>query len=394
MLSLPGDRLDAAGTVLGTSDARRTLLMFVALGCVVASESPKRAARLDVPLRLDHQLTCRQALSWLGVVNLAVLAAWGGHSALDGSTNAFSVLAKTGHLVGLGLWIGVLAVVLAISTSATSCRAAMSAMSGTALVGAFLTVVSGLALASKLVVSMTAVTATPYGAALLAKTGLIALAAVLGVMMRRRSAPHWSYGELGVLTAVVLLGAAMATATPAVDPGFTNDPPAVAGAPTAVRSDDLLLQARAIPARPGANTVELRIGETRRPSLGPVSSVDITVDGEEHTTTPDTHGLAFVDAVTLPTGTTAMSVVVHRVGWPDTRTTLTVATEAVAYVHPPWISSSRIRRPLLALASIVATIGLLLWRARRRGAFAGSDPGVASAVSDRPLSAQEARLGP
>ena len=121
-----------------------------------------------------------------------------------------------------------------------------------------------------------------------------------------------------------------------------------------------------------------------------MSSIDITVGAEEYTTTPDERGLAFVEAVTLPTGATAMSVVVDRVGWPGTRTTLTVVTQAVAYVHPPWISSARIRGPLLALAMIVATIGLLLWRAGGRRAFAGSDPGVASAVSDHTYGRAEA----
>lgn len=60
-----------------------------------------------------------------------------------------------------------------------------------------------------------------------------------------------------------------------------------------------------------------------------------------------------------------MSVVLHREGWQDATATLGVATAAPVYVHPPWISSARIRGPLLALAFAVAFVGLL-WHHRTR----------------------------
>ena len=119
---------------------------------------------------MRRDLTHRQLLGWFGVVDLAVLAAWGGHSALDGSLDVLTIVAKTGHLVGLGLWIGVLAVVLAVHTGRAATRSALRKMSRTAVGGAFVTVVSGLLLASSLVVSTTALLATPYGVVLTAKT--------------------------------------------------------------------------------------------------------------------------------------------------------------------------------------------------------------------------------
>ena len=73
------------------------------------------------------------------------------------------------------------------------------------------------------------------------------------------------------------------------------------------------------------------------------------------------------DGVVLSAGETAMSVVVHRDGWHDATATLSVATESPAFVEPTWISSARIRRPLLALTGCGAVVGLWAgYRARRR----------------------------
>jgi copper transport protein len=340
-------------------------VVIIALGCVALGEVQQRRAWLEVRLRAQHQLTCRQALAWVGVVDLAVLAAWGGHSALEGSTSLLTVMAKTGHLVGLGLWVGVLAVVLVMSATSRSRRAALSAMSQVALVGAFMTVTSGLVLASHLVVSITALEATTYGRYLALKIGLLAVAAVLGIRMRRRSGARWPVAELGVLSVVVLLGAAMATATPAVDPGFVVAHASPVELPIAIAADDLLLRARAIPARPGVNSVELRIGETRRPAPGEITSVDLEVDDTRYTAIPNDQGHAFLDGVTLPAGETATVVVVHRAGLADTVATLDVMTAAPAYVHPVWISSARLRDPLLAVALLVVAAGWLVVRPRR-----------------------------
>ncbi len=368
LLSLGGSRVGAARTVLGTDDARRVILVAIALACVAFGEVPRRALWLDVPLRAEGWLSCRLALAWIGLVDLAVLASWGAHSELNGSISLITVFAKTGHLIGLGLWVGVLAVVLISSTGATSRRAALASMSEAALFGAFLTVVSGLVLASQLVVSLTALAATTYGAVLAVKIGLLIVGVVAGIAMRRGSRADWSFGELGALSVVVLLGAAMATSGPAVDPGFTNDRTASSVPPAAVSADDLIVQARAIPAQPGVNTVEVRFGETRRPSPGDVTSIDILIGSETYTATPDAQGLAFATGVLLPEGQTVMSVVLHRDGWADAGAILSVATEPAVYVHPPWISSVSIRRPLLGIAIVVSMTGLLVRRrvGRRR----------------------------
>ncbi len=368
-LALGGNLASDLATVLQTSDTQRLVLVVIALGCVATSELPTRAVWLDVPVRRHHDLTCRQALGWLGVINLAVLAAWGGHSALDGSVEPGIAVAKAGHLMGLGLWVGVLAVLVAVDHGRPSLRPALSAMSRTAVTGAFLTVISGLVLTSRLIVSVTAWAATPYGQLLIVKIVLIGIAVVLGLAMRRSRRSRGTFGELALLLVVVLLGSAMATATPAIDPGFTDRTQAAPPVEPAVQIDDLLLQARAIPARPGVNTIEIRIGETRRPNPGPTVDVAIDVDGEHFVTIPDSAGVAYVEGVMLTAGETTMSATIHRTDWPDGSAVVIVSADPPVYVHPVVISSQRIWALMLVLAGALAVVGLFLIRhdrARRR----------------------------
>lgn len=365
-VSLGGDRIDAARTVLGTSDARRLVLVVIALGFIAVVEQPRRFLWVDVPVLARRSVTCRQALAWLGVGYLAVLEGWGGHSALRGPTEPAMVLAKSAHLMGLGLWIGVLAVVLVMSVGATSRRTALSAMSGYALTGALLAVVSGLLLSSRLVVSITALAATPYGTMLMIKLGLIAAAVALGLRMRRAKRARWSFAELAVLGAVILLGAAMATATPAVDPGFTDAGTVVEPARPAAIVDDLLVQVRPIPGLPGANTLELRIAETRRPSPGPVTSLEVRADGEVATVVPGDDGLAFLEGVDLPAGESEVGILVNRRGWPDAHTAVLVTTDIPVWRHDRIVSSAAIRWPLIGVAFLLAVGGAAALARRRR----------------------------
>ncbi len=368
--SLGGSLIDDALTVARTSDSQRVVLVAIALGCVVISEMSTRALWLDVPVRVGRALTVRQALGWTGVVNLAVLAAWGGHSALEGPIEPLTVLAKSAHLLGIGLWVGVLAVAVVVNVGSSQLKTSLSATSGIAVTGAFITVVSGLLLTSRLVVSLTALAATPYGRMLSIKVILVLVVVMLGLMLRRSSHRRWPIAELGVMFVVVLLGAAIATATPALDTGFTeHDDTAVPVSPS-LAVDDLIVQARAIPARPGVNTIELRIGETRRPSPGPVTDIEVSVGGDRYLSRPNADGVAYVEGVTLPDGESHVDARLRRRGTEDAPAALVVSTRPAVYVHPAFISSARIGRALVGLASVVAMLGIALW-ARRRGLAAG-----------------------
>ena len=137
----------------------------------------------------------------------------------------------------------------------------------------------------------------------------------------------------------------------------------------AVQADDLLVQARAIPAHPGVNTVELRVAETRRPSPGAITSIDVAVDGKRMVAVPNDAGVAYVEGVVLPGGDTTIDAVVHRAGWSDAGASLIVTAEPAAYVHPAFVTSARISTWLLVLAAALSVVGLgLLLRASRRRA--------------------------
>ncbi len=393
-VALGGPLVDGLGTVLRTSDAQRLVPLAVALGCVAVSELPNRAVWLDGPVRMRRDLTHRQLLGWFGVVDLAVLAAWGGHSALDGSLDALTVVAKTGHLVGLGLWIGVLAVVLAVHTGRVATRSALRTMSRTAVAGAFVTVVSGLLLASSLVVSTTALLATPYGVVLTAKTLMVAIGVLLGLAARRARTTRLARLELSVFAVVALLGAGIATATPAIDPGFTNRAHRAPVVQPARQVDDLLLQARAIPGRPGINTIELRIGETRRPNPGPVTAIEVRVGDDVLTAAPGADGLAYIEGVQLDEGENTVQATVHRADWPDGRTSLIVEADPQSYVHAPVVSSAPIGGVLTVAAGMLslAGVGLVLHGRRRRirSTRQVAPPPTAGSLGDAPIESRDA----
>jgi hypothetical protein len=232
-------------------------------------------------------------------------------------------------------------------------------------------------------VSVTALAATPYGTMLMVKLGLIAAAVALGLRMRRAKRSRWSFAELAVLGAVIMFGAAMATATPAVDPGFTDARTVVEPARPAAIVDDLLVQVRAIPGLPGANTLELRIAETRRPSPGPVTSLEVRADGEVSTVVPGDDGLAFLEGVDLPAGESEVDVLVNRRGWPDAHTAVLVTTDVPVWRHDRILSSAAIRWPLIGAALLLAVGGAAALARRRRH--------VQSSAADAPAAATRRR---
>ena len=152
----------------------------------------------------------------------------------------------------------------------------MAAVKGRALFGFFVTVGSGLLLAGRLVVSITGLLSTQYGALLVAKLALILGAVACGVVAHRRG-PRYAVIEGVVLGAVVAAGALMATAAPAVDHQFT--PAEIDTPPTSewARADDLFIRVRPVPGRPGPNALEIQVTNTRRPAPAALIGLEIGI---------------------------------------------------------------------------------------------------------------------
>jgi putative copper export protein len=355
MASIGGPPAGALRTVLASPDTRRLLPFALGVLSLMLAER-RRIGLLDARVRPRGVVTCRDVLAWAGAVELAVVIGWGDHGALSGSPNPVLVAAKSAHLVGIGLWVGVLAVALIIGAGTGATRTVLSAMSGTAIAGAVITVCSGLVLASGLVVSLTALLTTAYGLMLATKVSIMLIATLIGAAAHRMRRPGWSRVELALLGSVLLLGAGMATAAPAIDPSFL--PARVdRGSPLAVAdADDLVIQIAAIPGRPGVNSLEVRVADTRRPSPGTPTSVDLDISGQIRTASIDRTGRAFIEGVDLPNGSSPAVAVIHRDQWPDARASVDMIVAPPRYVHPVVGSSAPLRTPLLLVSGLIAVV--------------------------------------
>lgn len=377
MTSIGGPPAAAIRTVLASPDTRRLLPFVLGIVSVMLAERG-RIGLLDAQVRRRGVVTGRDVLAWAGVIEMAGVVAWGDHGALSGSPDPVLVAAKSAHLIGIGLWVGVLAVAIIISARTGATRSVMSAMSATAVAGAVITVCSGLVLASGLVVSLTALLSTAYGLILATKVSIVLIATIIGAVAHRMRRPGWSSVELAVFCSVTLLGAGMATAAPAIDPSFLRVQ-ADRGSQVAVAdADDLVIQIATIPGRPGVNALEVRVADTRRPSPGAPTSVDLDISGQIRTASVDRTGRAFIEGVDLPNGSSLAVAVIHRDQWPDARAAVDMLVAPPRYVHPVVGSSAPLRILLLLGAGLIAVIAVISRRRRNsaqpaRSAFDDGD---------------------
>jgi copper transport protein len=224
-------------------------------------------------------LTIIIALCWLGMLTVAAL---GGHSGIGGDQVVGFVL-RVVHLGALSLWVGTVGVAWLVSRRSDDHPAVMwRPVSRCAAVGLALTGVSGLLLSGRTVATITALFSSEYGRLLLVKVAALGLLAVAGLLAAERVAqyrtPHRRLlaTELGLVVGVVLVAGFLSGRAPAVGEQYT---PLVDAAPQVVTADlaDLTASASVQPARPGANLLQLRLLDTRRPAPGPVGEVTVRV---------------------------------------------------------------------------------------------------------------------
>lgn len=364
--------LDGLSAVARTSDLARLPVVFAAVLCAVPLLTPRRFASLDVPLTRDRSLSIRSALAWMAVLWLAVMAAWGDHSALRGTVEPTIVLAKAAHLIGIGEWVGVLIVTLIVNVGSGRTAAALAASSKVAIIGAMLTVASGLLLAGRMVASLTGLFATAFGQLLVLKLIGVIVAVAIGLTHHRwrKSAP--AFVEAFVLVGVVLLGASMATSGPATDDAYRPAPTSIASGSVNGEADDLLVRLRAVPAQPGPNDLELNVVQTRRPATAPVTKVTVTAmttSGQQSwTVVPDDRGAAIVSDVNLSEGAEVINVAITRSSLPTSAVDLELTTKVARYHHPVIVSSQPIQLPLqmLAMAIGVLACAVLITTSRRQ----------------------------
>lgn len=246
---------------------------------------------LNRPVDDDEPASGRgiRAVTWTAMVGSLVAVAGLGHAASGGLLlDAVAGL----HLSATLLWVGGVALLASLVVPALRrgeggwVRSVVRRFTLLALPALTVSVVTGLLLARALVPSVGALGGTGYGRALLVKVGLVALALALGgttarLLGRPGGRPigrRVVVAEALALGTVVLLAAVLTGAPPPADPRWAASPtqPPTVGLLTE-SADDLVLTASLGPAVPGANFATVRVMDTRRPALAPISRVLVTV---------------------------------------------------------------------------------------------------------------------
>ncbi|GAA5035471.1 hypothetical protein GCM10023258_37360 [Terrabacter aeriphilus] len=362
----------------------------------------------------------RERLALAAGLLAALLTVALGHVGLRGG--ATWALAATAHLAAASAWMGAVACLALLvlrhrreGRPAGELAPLLTGFRVPAVVAVVVVAVSGVYLASDIVVSVDAVLLTGYGRILLAKLAVAALVGVLALRTTRAVHDRRAGGAPGAtlssgtavadvdsdaapdaeavspavrprvvveavgLSFVVVLGALLASGQPAVSPRLVvADPPSlIDDRPVADLQQTVVLR----PNRPGASVAVVDVLDTRRPSPGPVTGVTVSVGSTPAPAAPVTRG-RWAAGVTLPAqGPLDVRVAVHRRGLPDVVSTIRWVVGPDAVDARVLVSKAPLAGPLTALAvllALAAVAGAFLVRRRsgRPHGRSGSRPRV------------------
>ena len=336
----------------------------------------------------------RERLALAAGLLAALLTVALGHVGLRGGVTW--ALAATAHLAAASAWTGAVACLALLVLRHRHDRGGrpvgelaplLTGFRVPAVVAVVVVAVSGVYLASDVVVSVDAALVTGYGRILLAKlavaalVGALALRTTRAVHDRRASAavrPRVVVEAVG-LSLVVALGALLASGQPAVSPRLViaDAPSRIDDRPVADLQQTVVLR----PNRPGASVAVIDVLDTRRPSPGPVTGVTVGVGsaasqagGAPGAPTPApaapvTRG-RWAAGVTLPAqGPVEVRVTVHRRGLPDVVSTIRWVVGPDVADARVLVSKAPLAGPLTALAVVLALVAVavaLLFRRRSR----------------------------
>lgn len=314
------------------------------------------------------------------LLGVAITAAFATHAAVGGSF-ALGVVLRVLHLFGFGVWAGGLVAVLLVARGQSRRwrGALLRSFSPVAFGAVTVTVVSGILMTGREVASPTALFSTQFGTVLLLKMGALGVALALAArnawsLHRGRTPGRGALGfDAAVLVLVLGAGAVLASGQPAVGPRFG---PAVAPSPTTqtVQVADLLVKLSLGPSRPGRNLLDVSVLETRRPSLGVISAVSVTLTGADGQTIqrsnrPAADGSVALEPVDLAApGPVVADIAIDRPSAPVGVAHFGLTVDAVPTPRAPTVLSDRPLQPVTDLAA-AGLLGLalcvLVWRRRR-----------------------------
>lgn len=240
-----------------------------------------------------HRL--RRALLLTGAGTAALGHALLGHAAAGAGPDPVRVVATAAHLVAALTWAGsvaCLALVLAATRLSArlpvnSVRSTLRAFAVPAAACVSVAAVTGVYLASHVVVSADAVVDTIYGRTLLLKLGLAAVVGVLALVNHRRlrgprdlDVPRRTVlAEAAVLLLVLGATAVLVTGQPATQGRLVDAAPPPTHGLITRQVDNLAETLKVRPNRPGAAVVLIDVFDTRRPAPGQVSDVSVSLGG-------------------------------------------------------------------------------------------------------------------
>lgn len=320
---------------------------------------------------------------------LVLLAAYGGHGAVGG--NAWlGWLLRAAHLGALSAWLGTVAVTWWAARRDREWATLWPPVSRMAAWGIGITGTTGFLLSGRVVDSVTALLSTTYGRAIVGKVAVLLLLGALGWLAGRRvargGAPRVVGLEVGLAVVALALAAVLAGTAPAKGVQFE---PLPVDEPQVVTNDaaDLTVSASLQPARPGANLVTVRVLDTRRPPLGTVEGVTMTLtraDGEVVATrdgVPQKGEVSWPDVELVSPGEYEVSVAVDRPEVPVPEVTDRFLVAATPAARADTVLSDREWWPiaLVSAAAWVLLVALGRW-AVRRGRPADGSPDRRSAA--------------
>jgi copper transport protein len=388
------------GDLLGSSSWGRLWLLRIAVAAVAAvflwRSVQGRPARAPGARRPDPLV-----LAAIALVASAALDAWTGHASTLPARTSMAVLATTLHVTAAGVWTGGLVVVLvglrpltrlSPMTRRGIAPAAWRAFSPMAAVAAGVMAATGVYLAGRQVESLSTLSASTYGTAVVAKVLLLVTALaiasyttlvvnppladrLLGRRVAWRPLPRrlatTVTAEVVVLSVAVAVAALMTT-VPTARETFRAG---ALSAPVHATVDGFFVTFEAVPTGSSQRLV-VRTQPVVRPVVSPVTAVEVgVVAPAQPGTAPSDVRLAlretevgkYEGALTDPPGADwTATVVLHRTGRPDTVVVVPWSTgSATAATSLERVTSALSVLLLTALGSVVVLVASHRRRTRR-----------------------------
>ncbi|MDX6300773.1 MAG: copper transport protein, partial [Nocardioidaceae bacterium] len=331
-----------------------------------------------------------------GATLAAVGAALLGHAGTGRQVDLLRVLATAVHLVAALTWAGaVLCLAIVIVGSRVSrrlpalpLRVAVRGFAAPAGCCVGVAVVTGVYLASHVVVSLDAAVTTVYGRMLLLKLALVGAAGALALANHRRVRRSDDFrlprrtvaAEAAVAVLVVLATAVLTNGQPATEPQLVDAGPRPTSGPLSGQVQDLQESVDVRPNRPGPAVLLVDAFDTRRPAPEPVTAVTVRLgDGREVAAVPLGEGHWSAPVQDLAAGRNPMQVRVTR-GASRTVTAGYTWTTGPAGSRPTAVLSrapmSTLLTGLSALLAGALPLGCWLRRPRRRRLERHHAPGL------------------